>query len=51
MLSVTAVALCWPGVAAWADTYPSKSVHLIVPFATGGTSDIIARVVCERIAA
>lgn len=41
--AVCAAALLTTGGAAQADTYPSKTVRIVVPYATGGGSDILAR--------
>jgi tripartite-type tricarboxylate transporter receptor subunit TctC len=43
-------ATIWP-IASRADTYPSRPITLVVPFAAGGPTDVIARVIGERMGA
>ena len=47
--SAAAAALLALPLAALAQGYPAKSVKVIVPFAPGGTTDIIARIMGEKI--
>jgi tripartite-type tricarboxylate transporter receptor subunit TctC len=43
-------ALAWLGVAAaQAETYPAHQVTVIVPFAAGGPSDVVARIIGEQL--
>lgn len=50
LLVSSALAALQPGISA-AQTYPNKPVRLIVPFAPGGTTDLLARVISSKMGA
>lgn len=43
------LALGWSAPTVAADNYPARPVRVIVPFAAGGTFDLVARVVSQRL--
>jgi tripartite-type tricarboxylate transporter receptor subunit TctC len=45
-VSVIALVMCG---GAWAQTYPGKPVRMIVPFPAGGATDIVARLVAQKV--
>ena len=50
-LAVGAAALPAASRVAWAQSYPSRQITMIVPFAAGGPADTVARIMAERMRA
>ena len=46
--SICAVALATAAIAAWAQTFPTRPIKIIVPFGAGGVADITARVLAQK---
>ena len=49
-IALAAVAVTLSASGAQADTYPSRSITVVVPYPAGGPSDVVARIVTEHMA-
>ena len=48
LLAAAAATLALTGTAALAQTYPSKPIRIVVPFPASGTSDVLARLIGQK---
>ena len=46
---IVMAALAIAALPAHAQTFPSKAVHLIVAYAPGGTGDVVARIIADKL--
>jgi tripartite-type tricarboxylate transporter receptor subunit TctC len=51
LLVLAAIVSCGSGVAFAEDAYPSRTIRLVVGFAAGGSTDIPARYVADKLGA
>ena len=45
----TAFAMALGATSAWADDYPRQSIRIIVPYAAGGMTDAVARIIGQKL--
>ena len=50
MLAALTAGLALTAHQSWAQTYPSQPVRLIVAYSAGGTGDVVARIIADRLA-
>ncbi len=50
LAALVAVVVVAAATTAWTDNYPSRPITIIVPFPPGGSSDIVMRLVAQRVA-
>ena len=49
-IKLLAAALLGAALSAQADTYPSRPIKVVSPFPAGGATDVLTRVLAERMA-